>query len=48
MTLVSTMEMARDEREGFASFLDGLTQEQWNSPTLCELWAVAGSRSPTA
>ena len=40
MTLVSTMEMARDEREGFASFLDGLTQEQWNSPTLCELWTV--------
>ena len=40
MTLVSTMEMARDEREEFASFLDGLTQEQWNSPTLCELWTV--------
>jgi uncharacterized protein (TIGR03083 family) len=40
VTLVSSMEMARDEREGFASFLDGLTQEQWNSPTLCELWTV--------
>ena len=32
--------MARDEREGFASFLDGLTSQQWNSPTLCELWTV--------
>jgi hypothetical protein len=29
--------MARDEREEFASFLDGLTQEQLNSPTLCGL-----------
>jgi uncharacterized protein (TIGR03083 family) len=38
--LASTIEMARDEREGFASFLDGLTQVQWNSPTLCELWTV--------
>jgi uncharacterized protein (TIGR03083 family) len=32
--------MARDEREEFASFLDGLTPEQWNSPTLCEMWTV--------
>jgi uncharacterized protein (TIGR03083 family) len=32
--------MARDEREEFASFLDGLTPEQWNNPTLCELWTV--------
>ena len=38
--MASTIEMARDEREGFASFLDGLTQVQWNSPTLCELWTV--------
>ena len=32
--------MARDERDGFAAFLDGLTEDQWNSPTLCELWTV--------
>lgn len=38
--MASTVEMARDEREEFASFLHGLTQEQWNSPTLCELWTV--------
>jgi len=38
--MTSTKEMARDEREGFASFLDGLTPQQWNSPTLCELWTV--------
>ena len=40
MTLVPTTEMARDEREQFASFLDGLTPEQWSSPTLCEMWTV--------
>ena len=38
--MTSTKEMARDEREAFASFLDGLTSRQWNSPTLCELWTV--------
>jgi len=38
--VTSTKEMARDEREAFASFLDGLTSQQWNSPTLCELWTV--------
>ena len=38
--MTSTKEMARDEREAFASFLDGLTPQQWNSPTLCELWTV--------
>jgi uncharacterized protein (TIGR03083 family) len=32
--------MARDEREEFASFLDGLTPAQWESPTLCESWSV--------
>jgi len=35
-----TEQMARDEREGFASFLDGLTPQQWDSPTLCEQWTV--------
>ena len=38
--MVPTTEMARDEREQFASFLDGLTPEQWSSPTLCEMWTV--------
>ena len=38
--MVPTTKMARDEREEFASFLDGLTEEQWNSPTLCDQWRV--------
>jgi uncharacterized protein (TIGR03083 family) len=40
VTSVSTMEMACAEREEFASFLDGLTPQQWGDPTLCELWTV--------
>jgi uncharacterized protein (TIGR03083 family) len=32
--------MARDEREEFAAFLEGLTPQQWESPTLCEAWSV--------
>ena len=36
----STQQMARDEREGFAAFLDTLTPEQWDSPTLCDKWRV--------
>jgi uncharacterized protein (TIGR03083 family) len=40
VTLVSNIEMARDEREEFATLLEGLTPDQWNSPTLCELWTV--------
>jgi len=36
----STQQMARDEREGFAAFLDTLTPEQWDSPTLCDRWRV--------
>jgi uncharacterized protein (TIGR03083 family) len=32
--------MARDERAEFAAFLEGLTPQQWNSPTLCERWRV--------
>ena len=32
--------MARDERAEFAAFLEGLTPEQWGSPTLCEVWRV--------
>jgi uncharacterized protein (TIGR03083 family) len=34
------MEMARAEREEFAAMLEGLTPEQWDSPTLCEKWRV--------
>jgi uncharacterized protein (TIGR03083 family) len=36
----STNQMARDEREEFAALLAGLTPQQWESPTLCELWRV--------
>jgi uncharacterized protein (TIGR03083 family) len=38
--LVSTTQMARDEREEFAALLERLTPQQWESPTLCELWSV--------
>jgi uncharacterized protein (TIGR03083 family) len=34
------MQMAREEREEFAALLDGLTPQQWDSPTLCEKWRV--------
>jgi uncharacterized protein (TIGR03083 family) len=34
------MQMARDEREEFAALLEGLTPQQWESPTLCEQWRV--------
>jgi uncharacterized protein (TIGR03083 family) len=37
---MTTMQLARDEREEFASFLEGLSPQQWESPTLCELWTV--------
>ena len=40
MTPTDTMQMARDEREEFAALLEGLTPQQWNSPTLCESWIV--------
>jgi uncharacterized protein (TIGR03083 family) len=38
--LTSTEQMARDERAEFADFLEGLTPQQWDSPTLCESWRV--------
>jgi uncharacterized protein (TIGR03083 family) len=38
--VTSTKQMARDEREEFATLLDGLTPQQWESPTLCDLWCV--------
>jgi uncharacterized protein (TIGR03083 family) len=37
---ISTMQMACEEREDFADFLDGLSPEQWEQPSLCELWRV--------
>ena len=37
---MSTKQMARDEREEFAALLEGLTPQQWTSPTLCEQWRV--------
>ena len=38
--MTSTRQMARDERVEFASFLQGLTPEQWANPTLCDKWRV--------
>lgn len=32
--------MARDEREDFAAFLESLSPDQWEAPTLCERWNV--------
>jgi uncharacterized protein (TIGR03083 family) len=37
---MSTKQMARDERGEFAALLEGLTPQQWTSPTLCEQWRV--------
>jgi uncharacterized protein (TIGR03083 family) len=34
------MQKAREEREEFAELLEGLTPQQWESPTLCEQWRV--------
>lgn len=38
--VTSTQQMARDERDEFAAFLEALTPQQWESPTLCEGWRV--------
>lgn len=38
--VVSIMQMACDEREEFAELLAGLSPEQWEHPSLCELWRV--------
>jgi uncharacterized protein (TIGR03083 family) len=38
--VTSTQQLARDERLEFASFLEGLTSQQWDSPTLCDKWKV--------
>jgi uncharacterized protein (TIGR03083 family) len=40
MTASDAMQMARAEREEFAALLEGLTPQQWESPTLCKGWRV--------
>jgi uncharacterized protein (TIGR03083 family) len=40
MQATSTMQMACEERKDFADFLDELTAQQWEQPSLCELWRV--------
>jgi uncharacterized protein (TIGR03083 family) len=37
---VTTMQMACEEREEFADFLEHLSPNQWEQPSLCELWRV--------
>jgi uncharacterized protein (TIGR03083 family) len=37
---ISTMQMACEEREEFANLLAGLSPQQWEHPSLCELWRV--------
>lgn len=34
------MRMAQQEREDLAAFLEQLTPQEWDSPTLCEQWRV--------
>jgi uncharacterized protein (TIGR03083 family) len=40
MSAADAMQMARAEREEFAALLEGLTPQQWESPTLCKGWRV--------
>jgi uncharacterized protein (TIGR03083 family) len=40
VTSADAMQMARVEREEFAALLEGLTPQQWESPTLCKGWRV--------
>ncbi len=37
---MTALESARAERESFAAFLETLSPEQWQAPTLCERWNV--------
>jgi uncharacterized protein (TIGR03083 family) len=37
---MTTMEMACEERQGFADFVAELSPGQWQQPSLCELWRV--------
>lgn len=34
------LDLAQAEREDFAAFLESLTAEQWEAPTLCDRWNV--------
>jgi uncharacterized protein (TIGR03083 family) len=36
----TTMQLACEERRDFVDLLDGLSAEQWEQPSLCELWRV--------
>jgi uncharacterized protein (TIGR03083 family) len=36
----SLMDMAYDERTDLASFLETLTPQEWNAPSLCDRWTV--------
>jgi uncharacterized protein (TIGR03083 family) len=36
----TTMQLACEERQDFVDLLDGLSAEQWEQPSLCELWRV--------
>jgi uncharacterized protein (TIGR03083 family) len=36
----TTMQMACEEREEFVDLLEQLSPEQWEQPSLCELWCV--------
>jgi uncharacterized protein (TIGR03083 family) len=40
VTSTDAMPMARAEREEFVALLEGLTPQQWDSPTLCKGWRV--------
>jgi uncharacterized protein (TIGR03083 family) len=40
VTSTDAMLMARAEREEFVALLEGLTPQQWESPTLCKGWRV--------
>lgn len=37
---MSAMTLAEQERGEFADFLDSLTPQQWEAPTLCSQWSV--------
>jgi len=36
----SLMDLAYDERADLAAFLESLTPQDWNAPSLCEKWSV--------
>jgi len=38
--VAATMLVSCEEREDFAELLAGLSQQQWEQPSLCERWRV--------